>query len=300
MEFKIGYKVKPKEINVQNQIIFEEWDIRVTPNVLVEVTPTQDDCEAYGFIWNDINGCFCYPQTTEGKPSMTDNISHTAGAGNQTQQPSNQLSYVGLDNLVMNECFNDLVVGNKHYVDRLVDNTIISGTKAYATATNSIVQGGNEPTARAVSSSNVAEIQNTSLLYGLTTTDGNTKASYLNNTTAEYFIIPDNTAMYFNAEILAVRVGGTGAGTIGDYASWLERGVIINKNKTLSIKRGRKAMVSDGTVTNWRPTASAGASNNFYIAVRGAIDVTIEWASTIRFTEIRANVDLTPEGGGEE
>ena len=25
MEFKIGYKVKPKVINVQNEVIFEKW-----------------------------------------------------------------------------------------------------------------------------------------------------------------------------------------------------------------------------------------------------------------------------------
>ena len=34
--------------------------------------------------------------------------------------------------------------------------------------------------------------------------------SYLNNVTDNYFyLIPDNTAMYFHADVLAVRVGGT-------------------------------------------------------------------------------------------
>ena len=33
--------------------------------------------------------------------------------------------------------------------------------------------------------------------------------SYLNNVTDNYFTIPDNTAMYFHADVLAVRVGGT-------------------------------------------------------------------------------------------
>mgnify|MGYP003631278635 FL=1 len=295
MDFKIGYNVKPKEINSQNQVIYEKWATSGESR-LIDTPPNEDECKAYGFIWTADNRCFCYPRTTMDMPSMTSNISNTAGARNDSQRFSSELSFVGIDNLVMNDCYNDLVVGNNHNIARLVDNTIISGTKAYATASNSIVQGGNKPTARGVASENTAELQNTALMYGKTTTDGNTKASTLNNIPSNYFLIPDNTIMYFHSDIIAVRVGGRGAGAVGDYASWVERGVIINKGGTTTINRERDVIKSSGIVTNWRPTASAGASNNFYIAVRGATDVTIEWASTIRFTEVRANIELNPKG----
>jgi len=279
MEFKIGYKVKPKEINVQNQVIYEKWATDGEPR-LIETTPTQDDCEAYGFIWTADERCFCYPQTTEGKPSMTDNISHTAGARNQTQQPSNQLSYVGLDNLIMNECFNDLVVGNNNNLAFGVDNTITSGTQAYATAANSIVQGGNE----GISSENIERIQ----------ADSNTDI-FLNNITDNYFKIPDNTAMFFNAEILAVRVGGEDReGAVGDFYSCLERGVIINKGGDVSISRTRKTLSANGNTEGWLATAKEG-TDYFYIRAKGGDAMDVKWASTIRFTEIRTNVDLTGE-----
>jgi len=97
--------------------------------------------------------------------------------------------------------------------------------------------------------------------------------------------------MYFHADILAVRVGGTGAGSAGDFASWVERGVVINKSGTLSIERERDTIKSSGTVTNWRPTTTVDGTN-FIIDVRGATDVTIEWASNIRFTQIKTGVAL--------
>ena len=293
MDFKIGFNVKPKVINAQNQVIFEKWATSGESR-LIDTPPTRYECEGYGFIWNG-NKCFCYPKNVQDRPALTDNISISAGVRNTSARPSNQLSFVGLDNLVRNECFNDLIVGNNNDIARAVSNNITFGSKSYATATNSIVQGGNKPLSYGEVSNNTESIQNTVLMYGKNTTDGNTKASTLNNITANYFLIPNNTVMYFHSDIIAVRVGGIGAGSVGDYASWVERGVIINKGGTTTINRERDVIKSSGIVTNWRPTASAGSSNNFYIAVRGATDVTINWASTIRFTEIRTNVDLNPK-----
>ena len=128
-------------------------------------------------------------------------------------------------------------------------------------------------------------------MYGTQTTAGSTVDSYLNNITGNYFTIPENTAMYFHADILAVRVGGTGTGSTGDFASWVERGVVINKSGTLSIERERDTIKSSGTVTNWRPTTTVDGTN-FIMDVRGATDVTIEWASDIKFTQIKTGVAL--------
>ena len=283
-------------INAQNQVIFEKWATSGESR-LIDTPPTRDECEGYGFIWNG-NKCFCYPKNVQDRPALTDNISISAGVRNTSARPSNQLSFVGLDNLVRNECFNDLIVGNNNDIARAVTNNITFGTKAYATATNSLVQGGNKPLSYGEVSANTETIQNTKLMYGRTTIDGDTKASYLNNTTAEYFYIPINTIMYFHADIIAVRVGGTdvsGGGAVGDYGSWVERGVIINKSGVLSINRERDTIKSSGHVTNWRPTASVGVNGNFYIAVRGHVNTNINWASTITFTEIRTNIDLNPK-----
>jgi hypothetical protein len=128
-------------------------------------------------------------------------------------------------------------------------------------------------------------------MYGVQTTAGSTVDSYLNNITDNYFTIPENTAMYFHADVLAVRVGGTGTGNAGDFLSWVERGVVINKSGTLSIERERDTIKGSGNHTNWRPTATFNGTD-FIIEVRGATDTTIEWASNITFTQIKTGVAL--------
>ena len=55
--------------------------------------------------------------------------------------------------------------------------------------------------------------------------------------------------MYFHADVLAVRVGGTGTGNAGDFLSWVERGVVINKSGVLSIARERDTIQGSGNVT---------------------------------------------------
>ena len=97
--------------------------------------------------------------------------------------------------------------------------------------------------------------------------------------------------MYFHADVVAVRVGGTNTGNTGDFASFVERGVVINKSGTLSIERERDAIKSSGTVTDWRPVANI-SGTNFRMTVRGETDVTVEWCSNITFTQIKTGVAL--------
>jgi hypothetical protein len=278
MDFKIGYSVKPKEINSLNEVIFEEF---VDLGVFRDVVPTKSECEAYGF--NYINSkCYIIANSTD---FIDESIYLEAGSNNSKGAKSNYNAIIGLNNEINFACNNDLVVGDSNSIIDNVSNTIVSGTKGEATASNSIVLGGNAP------DDNLAERQTTTLMYGAKTTDGGTKASYLNNITANFFKIPDNTAMYFHADVLAVRVGGTATGNPGDFLSWVERGVVINKSGTLSIERERDTIKGYGNHTNWRPTAAV-SGTNFVINVRGAADTIIEWASTIRFTEIRTGVAL--------
>jgi hypothetical protein len=161
------------------------------------------------------------------------------------------------------------------------------------------VGGRNDVTTLKIDFLSVAEVlpdiapkQNIRLMYGVQSTNGSTINSYLNSITDSAFIVPDNTALYFHADVLAVRVGGISrSGAAGDFLSWVERGVVINKSGTLSIERERDIIKGSGQHTNWRPTGAVDG-NKFYITVRGDVDMTIEWAATINFTQIKTLVEL--------
>ena len=130
-------------------------------------------------------------------------------------------------------------------------------------------------------------------IYGKTTTDNSTVDAFLNNTTDSYFVVPANTAIYFQSETLAVRIGGSsGSGAVGDFKAWVERGVVKNAAGTLSIVRSRTSPASSGTTTGWSPI-NAVSGTNFRQTVKGATNMDIEWASTIRMTQIKTSVTLT-------
>ena len=282
MDFKIGYNVKPKEVTNTKQVIFEKYNTAGEAGSFIDVLPTKNECEAYGFIYTG-GKCRVILDNTEFIPFKS---TIQAGKRNYCYGISDDSLLVGIDNTILSNSNNNLVVGNFNYVNELVNNSTTIGAKADTTATNSIVLAGNPP------DNILAKRQSIQLLYGYQSIDGSNKSSYLNVITDSFLAIPNNSIMYFHADVVAVRVGGLSrAGAVGDYGSWVERGVIINKSGTLSINRERDTIKSSGTVTGWQPTAIVNGTN-FAMRVRGATDMIIEWCSNITFTEIKTGVTL--------
>ena len=281
MSYLTGHTLKPSQISALGEVLF-------TDGRNDDLSANQLTCEAYGYTYNIANGtCSAFRYNTNLDRNISNINNKLNGPRNTTQLGSNIIQINGTLNTTRGFNNNCLINGNSNEIANSVSNSTVLGVLGEATANNSIVLGGNDP------DDNLAERQSIHLMYGSQTTTSGWKASYLNNTAASFFNIPDNTAMYFHSEVLAVRVGGTGTGNAGDFASWVERGVIINKSGVTSISRERDAIKSSGTVTNWLTrSAVSGTHTNFLLDVKGASNVTIEWAGNIRFTQIKTGVAL--------
>ena len=219
-----GFDVKPSSTSSLGIVTFTDGTNDITPNQL--------QCEAYGYTYNKADGtCSTFRYNTNLNRSFSNESNKLQGANNTTETGTNNTQIIGENNTVKGLSRNNIVVGNQNEIANGVNNAFVYGTLGEATANNSIVLGGN------ASTDNLAERQSIHLIYGTQTTAGGTVDSYLNNITDNYFTIPANTAMYFHADVLAVRVGGTGTGSTGDFASFVERGVVINKSGTLSVSR---------------------------------------------------------------
>tara|TARA_R100000655_G_C3000062_1_gene194279 strand:+ start:22592 stop:23389 length:798 start_codon:yes stop_codon:yes gene_type:complete len=265
MQFNVGADKKPKKINDFGEVTFEKY----VTGTLTETTVTQEECESYGFIYYD-SKCWI-----KDKDSL------------EFVQPNNIIEAAVKSN-ISPASSHSLIVGSYNNLSGNVTNSIIAGSGALATIKNTIVLGGN------ATGDLPGQRQSTVVMFGRQTTVGTNKGAYINNTTNKYYPVMRNSAIYFHCDVLALRVGGSsGSGGVGDYASWVERGVIINQDDTLSISRERDAIKSSGTVTGWQPTAAV-IDDNLYIKVKGAADMTIEWSITARLTQILTNVSLTP------
>ena len=274
-----GFTVKPASTSAIGLVTFTDGTNEVTPNQL--------QCEAYGYIYDKDSGtCSTFRFNTNLNRSFNNVNNKTFGSGNTTETGTNNTIVMGESNTVRGFSRNSIITGNQNEIANGVNNANVSGTLGESTADNSIVLGGNS------GADALGERQSIHLLYGIQTLNGTNTVSFLNNTTDSLFAIPDNTVMYFHADVVAVRVGGTHAtGSVGDFASWVERGVIINKSGVLSIERERDTIKSSGTVTNWQPTGIV-SGTDFAMRVRGHADMTIEWCSNITFTQIKTGVTL--------
>jgi len=277
--FLQGYLVKPSSFNTLGEVIFTDGTNEILPN--------QQQCEAYGYTYNESTGtCSAFNFSTNLGRNVRNTKNNVQGANNTTETGTNNTYIMGENNIVKGLSRNNIIIGSNNEISNSINNANVYGTLAQATATNSIVLGGNS------GDDNLGERQNITLMYGWQTTDNSTVDAYLNNTLNSYFVVPIDTAIYFQSETLAVRIGGVNeSGNKGDFKSWVERGVVINKNGTLSIDRSRTSPADSGTTTGWSPINSV-SGTNFLQTIKGANNMIIEWASTIRMTQIKTGVTL--------
>tara|TARA_R100000963_G_C4641897_1_gene105525 strand:- start:1547 stop:2407 length:861 start_codon:yes stop_codon:yes gene_type:complete len=276
--FRKGFDLVPYEIDPLGIVTFTDG------SRYSGITPNQRQCEAYGYTYDEAEGVCRAQAFTVGIAAPMENVNNTIqGNRNRLEAGINNTIVVGENNTLRGLSRNNIVVGNENEIANSVNNAFVYGTLGNATAPNSIVLGGN------TTGDLLGQRQGIQLIYGRQTTNNSTQSSYLNNETGSFFVVPDDTIIYFHAETIAVRVGGSsGSGAVGDYGTWVERGVVINKSGTLSIQRERDTIKTSGTVTNWRILAST-SGTDFLLTVRGQTDMTLEWICNVNITQLKTD-----------
>ena len=273
-----GFTVKPASISALGTVTFTDGTNDVIPNQL--------QCEAYGYTYNKVTGtCSTFRYNTNLNIAVANENNKTFGTGNSTQTGTNNTLVMGENNTVRGFSRNSIITGNQNEIANGVNNANVSGTLGEATADNSIVLGGN------AGNDSLGERQTITVMYGGQTDDNSTVDSYLNNVTGSYFQIPENTIVLFETQTIAVRIGGSGGGSLGDYKTFTEVGTAINKSGVLSISSSRTILSSVGTTAGWLPSVGV-SGTNFLQQVQGKNNRDIMWATTIRFTQIKTGVTL--------
>ena len=276
--FLTGFTVKPLSVSALGVVSFTDGAREITPNQL--------QCEAYGYTYNKASGtCSIFRFNTNLNRSFNNSNNSTKGSQNVTETGTNNTLIMGESNTVKGFSRNNIIIGSNNEIANGVNNANVFGTFGEATADNSIVLGGNAGT------DILGKRQAIQLLYGTQTTDGIDAYSYLNGITDSFFVVPENTAIMFEADILAVRVGGAGAGAVGDFKTWIETGVVINKSGELSVDSSTISHSNSGSTGGWDAVSTV-SGTNYIMSVEGAADKTIDWVSNIRFTQLKTGVTL--------
>ena len=267
-----GYTVKPFITTSNGTVIFTDGTNQLIPN--------QQQCEAYGYRYDQSTGtCVAFVNSSLLQKTLNNANTKIQGRKNTVETGVMNGMINGNNQKIKRQANNNFINGIGNIVNAEVNNNIILGTNASSNISNSLVIGGNNASDGAIR-------QNMTFMYGCDTTDGSTVDSFVNNTTDSFFVPENNTICYFQSETLAIRVGGTAAGSAGDFKAWVERGVVLNDNGTLSIDRSRTSPASSGTTTGWSPI-NAVSGSNFRQTVKGAASMDIKWSSTIRIMQMR-------------
>jgi len=278
--FSPGFDIKPKAITNIGTVTF-------TDGVNENIVPNQRQCEKYGYNYDPATRtCYAFKYT----PGLTSSFNKTDSIikGDQNILGSSTSSVVlGQANSIRNSTRNNIVTGEANVINNDIINSITIGARANTTTSGCITLGGNQL------SDNLAERQNIILQYGCQTTGTTNVSAGINNEAGVRFVLPDNAIIYFHADTIVVRTGGSsGTGSVGDYASYVERGVLINKSGTTSIQRERDTIKTSGTITNWRILADDTANNTLGFLCRGNSNQTLEWNMSVTITMIQTSVSL--------
>ncbi|QDP46658.1 MAG: hypothetical protein Unbinned6316contig1000_2 [Prokaryotic dsDNA virus sp.] len=275
-----GFLVKPNVINKEGIVTFTDGTTEITPN--------QQQCEAYGYTYDKATGsCVAFRLTSKIPINNQKTNNNIQGNRNQIQIGALNSYTMGQDNIINRGTKNNILIGQSNEVPRGINNSAVFGGGGVAKMNNSIVLGGNATTDRA------GTRQRWTVMYGCDTTDGSTVDSFPNNTEG-YFEPQVNRVYYFQSETLAVRTGGSsGSGAVGDFKAWVERGVVkCNAAGTLSIDRSRTSPADNGgALSGWSPI-NAVSGSNFRQTVKGAANMNIRWATTITFMQVFTNAIL--------
>tara|TARA_R100000963_G_scaffold34503_1_gene28366 strand:- start:657 stop:1520 length:864 start_codon:yes stop_codon:yes gene_type:complete len=279
--YLIGYTIKPSDITPLGQVMFTDG----TNN---EIRANQKQCEAYGYTYDRASGtCIAFRYNTALDRDINNINNKFNGVGNTTQFGTNTVQINGTHNKtegLNNNCF---INGSDNTIANGVNNSTVVGTLAEATATSSIVLGGNAV------KDDLGERQNITVMFGTTTTDNTTTEAWLNNSqVASYFEIPVNSVIAFQTETIGVRTGGSAAGSVGDFKAFIEVGAAVSDSGgAITVDKSRTTIANVGTTSGWVSNVVE-SGGNFVQTVKGANNRTIEWVTTMRITQLKAGVTI--------
>jgi hypothetical protein len=277
-----NYSIKPYSVSSLGIVTFTDGTNEITPN--------QQQCEAYGYTYNKATGtCSAFRNSDRIGRNINNVNNNIQGVGNKIQTGTNNTYIMGENNTVRGLSRNNIIAGVNNEIQNNINNTSVFGVGGDGVFNNAMIFGGNNQDDRA------GTRQTITLMYGGQTTNNSTVDIFPNNSlSALVFFQPEvNRVYYFQSETLAVRIGGTsGSGAVGDFKAWVERGVVKNAGGTLSIDRSRTSPADNGgALSGWSPI-NAVSGSNFRQTVKGANNMTIEWVSTIRFMQLSTGVTL--------
>ena len=270
MEFKKGFKIKPKSIKRTGEVIFTDGTNDVFAN--------QKICKEYGYNYDTSNGtCYAYRYVslTEKRGKNLDN--KVAGKNNLTSDGTKASFITGQSNSTDGSNKNILITGENNKIQSdLSNSSIIGGTHGLGLHNGEVVIGGGLYDGSEVGSNQMSFTQ----LSGQTTGTDATSLTTQNDGT-NLVEIQNNSILGFEAHIIALCTGGS-SGTAGEYIYYKLVGACKTDNGFNPTFTQSISTIADGSLSIVTTPRFVAVTDPFIsIQVTGLANVNINWYSSV-------------------
>ena len=274
MEYKKGFKIKPKEVNIDGTVTFTDGTN--------DVIPSQLACEAYGYKYNTKTGaCMSFIPTSKLDKQLKEPSNTIKGVSNTTNKGTSRTIINGTLNTTKGFNENCLISGNNNTINNGINNATVIGDNGKALRQGEFVQGGR-------SSSKVNETQRSVILLTCNTTDNTTTNMKVLDLDDEYINVQNNSILGFEAFLTRLEIGGS-SGTAGNFSYKHIQGVVkIEDDYTTNIII--KKSISVGKVgVNGTSNVVDVATGTITIAVSDRNNVSNVWNATVYLHETKTS-----------
>jgi hypothetical protein len=266
-----GYSVKPASVDGLGIVSFTDGRIELTPN--------QQQCEAYGYTYDRASGtCKAFTYSTSLGKSLNNQSNYVRGTNNTTETGTNNTHIMGESNTVKGLSRNNIIVGSNNEIANGVNNAVVFGNYGLAQRPGEVVFGGGgfSGTGKGYAQSSVITLTGTTV--GATTTD-----LYVNGDSANTIIARNgNVFTGFEAKVIAIRTGGTNpTGAIDDRKFNRVTGIVLGN----TVNQTATLLGSFGTLGSIT-TNIAFSGSDMLFQVTGNTNRNISWSCTLNLYEV--------------
>ena len=269
-----GYDVKPSSTSEIGVVTFTDGRNDITPN--------QQQCEAYGYTYNQADGtCSTFRYNTNLIKSFSNESNKFQGANNTTETGTSNTLIIGQNNTVKGLSRNNIIVGNENEIANGVNNASVFGNYGIAERDGEVVIGGG-----GFSGAGVGKAQSSTITLTGTTTNASATNLFVNGDSATTIIARSSTSSFqgFEATVIGVRTGGSaGSGAVNDRVCLRITGLVYLK----AVDQSSTDLGKSGTTGGWAAEMAFSGTNDMLFAVTGAANMNISWSCTLNLYELK-------------
>jgi hypothetical protein len=269
--FLNGYSVKPATVGGTGIVTFTDGTNEVTPN--------QQQCEAYGYTYNkDTGTCRAFTYSTTLQNSLISEGNIIKGQDNIVIMGTGNTHIVGETNLVNGDSRNNIIVGSNNEIANGVNNAAVFGNYGLAQRPGEVVISGG-----GFSGAGKGYAQSSYITLTGTTTDATPTSLFVNGDSATTIIARSKYLFTgFEANTVGIRTGGINpSGAVNDRILIRTTGLVY----TTSVNQSRTTLGHFGTVGTFIANIAFSGSDMLF-QVEGATNMDISWSCTLNLYEV--------------